>query len=244
MYILLAPSQTKNSGGTGLPYTLQSFSFPQIYHHRLEAVGHYERFIHSQTIDDLGVWFGIKDNKQTKKYIKYFCEQPTMKAVQRYTGVAYDALDYNGLSTTSQRYIDEHVLIFSDLFGVLMAKDMIPCYRFKQGAKLPDIDIVKHYKTDLKECLDRFLDHEVLDLRAGYYDRYYKPIASVVRYKFLKNGKSVSHWAKHYRGKLTRDIAMHKVQNFQQLTKLELPYLETIDIQTKQNIKTIVVEVL
>ncbi len=244
MYILFASSQSKNSGGNYNPYAIDSFILPEIFEHRQQIVKLYEQFIHDNPIDEVSTWFGLKDKNETKKNIYYLTRQPTMKAIQRYTGVAYDAIDYENLDKKSRTYIDHKVVIFSDLFGAVMAKDFIPNYRYKQGAKLPNIDVAKYYKKHLKNSLYEILGDEILDLRAGYYDKYYKPIASVITYKFIKNGKLVSHWAKYYRGKLLKDIAYNSIENFAMLMKFDIPYLKTIDIQTKKNLKTIVVEVL
>ena len=44
-----------------------------------------------------------------------------------------------------QKYIDENVLLFSNLFGPIFAKDKIPDYKYKQGAKLPELNVEKYY---------------------------------------------------------------------------------------------------
>ena len=55
------------------------------------------------------------------QYSKIFFETPTMKVIQRYEGVAFDYLEYNNLNENEKTYIDENVLIFSNIFGVLKA---------------------------------------------------------------------------------------------------------------------------
>jgi uncharacterized protein len=244
MKILLAPAEIKLNGGNNPPLCQNNFSFDPLYSSRLKAIKHYEKFLSTHTLEELSLWFGIKRLDEVKRYSDSILNKPTMKAIQRYTGVAFDALDYNSLDIKTQNYIDENVIIFSNLFGACKALDFIPDYKYKQGAKLPNFDIEKFYKKELKESLDNFLGDEVIDIRAGYYDKYYKPISPTIRYKFLKDKKVVSHWAKFYRGKLLQHIALNNIQNFTQLMNLEIPNLKLIEIQEKKNLKTFIMEII
>ncbi len=58
---------------------------------------------------------------------------PTLKAVQRYTGVAYQHLDYDSLGAAAKAYIDRHLIIFSNLFGPLCGDDMMRHWIFGRG---------------------------------------------------------------------------------------------------------------
>ncbi|EAH7072891.1 peroxide stress protein YaaA [Campylobacter upsaliensis] len=108
------------------------------------------------------------------------------------------------------------------LFGVIRACDTLPFYKFKQGAKLKDFNVEYFYKKHFSKALDKFLnEEEVLDLRAGFYDKFYTPKKKVSTYKFLKNGKIVSHYAKAYRGILLRIAAQNQaLSNKELLAKL------------------------
>ena len=108
---------------------------------------------------------------------------------------------------------------------------------------LSDINNEKYYKEHLKTLLDESLGDEILDLSATYYTKYYKPSAKVITYKFLKDGKVVSHWAKHYRGEMVKQIALNNIQNFKQLLNHNFDGLELKEIQEKKNIKTIVMNI-
>jgi len=136
------------------------------------------------------------------------------------------------------------VILFSNLFGAIKASDKIPNYKFKQGAVLESIDIIKIYKENEKDFLDDYLGDEVVDLRAGYYDKFYRSIANVITYKFLKNGKVVSHWAKYYRGLVVKEIAKNNIQNFKELMSLEIVGLNLVEIIEKKNVKTLVMEIV
>ena len=244
MKILLAPAETKKDGGDKSIYTKDNFNFKDIFKIRDEVVQNYDSFIQNSTIDELSKWFGLKNLKECDKYSHSILELPTMKAIQRYTGIAFDALDYNSLSSTHQQYCDENIILFSNLFGALKADDLIPNYKYKQGSILPDIDVINHYKNNIKDTLDEYLGDEVVDLRAGFYDKFYKPTAPTITFKFLKDGKVVSHWAKHYRGLVVRELAKNNISNFAELMSLEIENLKLLEIQQKKNIKTLIVEII
>ena len=244
MKILLAPAEIKVEGGDQPPLCRDNFSFKEIYENRIEVINNYEEFIKKSTQEELSKWFGIKKTDDVVKYSKSILNKPTMKAIQRYTGVAFEALDYNKLNKNTQAYVDENVVLFSNIFGAIKASDLIPDYKYKQGSKLPTIDVEKHYKKYLKDVFDNFLGDEVIDIRAGYYDKYYKPVANTITYKFLKDGKVVSHWAKYYRGELLKHIAQNNIQNFTELMNLEIPKLKLVEIQEKKNIKTLIMEII
>ena len=62
---------------------------------------------------------------------------PTRPAIERYTGVLYDALDHGSLTAAHRRRLDESVVIFSGLWGLVAPSDPIPDYKLKMGAALP-----------------------------------------------------------------------------------------------------------
>ena len=244
MKILLAPAETKKEGGEFPPYCQDNFYFKDIFDVRDDVVQNYTKFIESSTVEELSKWFGLKNLKECEKYSKSILKEPTMKAIQRYTGVAFDAIDYNKLSLKEQQYCDENIILFSNLFGVLKADDLIPDYKYKQGSSLPHIDVIKYYKDNIKDLLDNYLGEEVVDLRASYYDKFYKPTMSTITYKFLKDGKVVSHWAKHYRGLIVRELAKANINSFSELVNLEIETLKLKEIQEKKNIKTLVMDII
>jgi len=83
------------------------------------------------------------------------------------------------------------------------------------------------------------LGDEVLDLSAGYYLKFYEPSARVITYKFLKDGKVVSHFAKHYRGEVVRQIAQHQISTFSELMNCKFENLTLVEMQQKKDVKTI-----
>lgn len=245
MKILLAPAETKNKGGDKSPFCKENFLFPELFDKREETFNIYEDFIFSSSIEELSKWFGLKKLDEVERYQESLRNKPTMKVIQRYEGVAFDALDYNNLEKEYQIYIDENVVLFSNLFGPLKARDLIPDYKYKQGAKLPNINVEKFYMDNFTNALDDFVGEEVIDLRAGFYEKFYKvKKANVITFKFIKEGKVVSHWAKFYRGKVLQEIAKNKIYSHSEFMDIEIPGLKLSEIQEKKNIKMLIMDIV
>ncbi|WP_417326923.1 peroxide stress protein YaaA [Halarcobacter sp.] len=124
MKILLAPAETKNSGGENKPFCKENFFLEELFEKREEIFNTYEEYVSSLTIEELSKWFGLKKLEEVEKYKTSLKDKPTMKAINRYEGVAFDALDYKNLDEKTQKYIDENVLLFSNLFGPIKANDL------------------------------------------------------------------------------------------------------------------------
>jgi cytoplasmic iron level regulating protein YaaA (DUF328/UPF0246 family) len=232
MKILLAPSERKTLGGSHPPISKKSFIFPEIYEKRVEAIKKYDEFL--QTTQDTK---NFGDDK-----ISVF-ERPTKKAILRYSGVAFNYLKYEELDETSQKWIDENVYIFSNLFGVISAGDYIAHYTLKQSAK-PGFDIYSYHHNIFAPILEKINENEpFIDLRAKFYEKIYKP-KNAITFKFMKNGKVVSHFAKAYRGQLTAKLSKYKPQTIEDVLKIPFSDIQVIEIQEKKGIKEIACDVI
>ena len=235
MKILLAPSETKKIGGED-SFNLSSLLFDSLTTHRKKLLHAYINVLQKGDMVELSKMFGLKKESDILTYKNDIVHELTMKAINRYTGVAFDYLNYNELNIQAQTYIDKNLLIFSNLFGVLQAKDQIPIYRLQQGKSIADIKPEQFYKPLLQPILDTYLEGEdILDIRAGFYDKYYKPSLPYTTLKFIKEGKVVSHWAKAYRGIVLREIAKAQIHTLVEFMKLPIEGLSIYEIQTKKN---------
>jgi cytoplasmic iron level regulating protein YaaA (DUF328/UPF0246 family) len=86
-------------------------------------------------------------------------------------------------------------------------------------------------------------EEEILDLRAGFYDKFYKPARPYTTLKFIKDGKVVSHWAKAYRGIVLREIAKAGVESIDDFMKLPIKGLSVQEIQTRKNKTEIIYDI-
>ena len=243
MKILLAPSETKKSGGTA-PFRLEDLLFDALLPHRTKLLHTYINILQKGDMKELGAMFGLKKESDIKSHIKDIIHEPAMKAIERYTGVAFDHLGYLALDADAQRYINNHVILCSNLFGFLRANDLIPEYRLKQVAPVGDIRVEKFYHEHGAPLMEAYLqDEEILDLRAGFYDKFYKPAKPYTTLKFVKESKVVSHWAKAYRGIVLREIAKAGVTSIDAFMKLPIEGLSIAEIQTKKNRTEIIYDI-
>lgn len=234
MTILLAPSETKNKGGRE-NFNLNSLLFSELTNTRKDLIFHYINLIQQKDISKLSKMFGLKKESDILYHAKDIVHELTMKAIERYTGVAFDHLAYHSLNQAAQTYIDKHVILCSNLFGFLRADDMIPEYRLKQGEAIGELKPEKLYKEQ-SHLMDNYLKNEdILDLRAGFYDKFYRPTKAYTTLKFIKEGKVISHWAKAYRGIVLREIAKAQINNLEDFMKLPIESLSITEIQTKRN---------
>ncbi|PHS34663.1 MAG: hypothetical protein COA92_01880 [Sulfurovum sp.] len=235
MKILLAPSETKKSGGE-LSFNPSSLLFETLAPHRMKLLHTYINILQQGDMQTLSKMFGIKKEADILKHKKDIIHELTMKAIERYTGVAFEYLGYEKLNTSAQQYIDNHVILFSNLFGPIKASDLIPEYKLKQGEVVADIKPEKFYKEYSAHLMEEYLkDEEILDLRAGFYDKFYKPTKPYTTLKFIKDGKVVSHWAKAYRGIVLREIAKAGITSIKDFMKLPIEGLNIQEVQTKKN---------
>ncbi len=233
MKILLAPSETKSQGGD------EAFNLSNLWLETLLKSRAYICQRYTDAIQDTSKAkeiFKLKKENDIRYYQAIALGSKTKKAVQRYTGVAFDHLDYDSLDANAQGYIDDNVIIFSNLFGPIKAGDKIPEYRLAQGSAIEEIELDRYYAPLIKEILDsEFEDEDILDIRAGYYDRFYIPAKNYTTLKFIKDGKVVSHWAKAYRGLVLREIAKVQVASIDAFMALEIENLHLEEIQTRKN---------
>lgn len=235
MKILLAPSETKRSGGENTfdPGTLL---FETLTPQRMKLLHSYINILQQGDMQVLSKMFGLKKEADILANKKDIIHELSMKAIERYTGVAFDYLGYDKLDNKAQAYIDENVILFSNLFGPIRADDLIPEYKLKQGEALGEIKVEKFYHEHSADLMENYLaDDEILDLRAGFYDKFYKPSKAYTTLKFIKDGKVVSHWAKAYRGIVLREIAKANIESISAFMKLPIEGLSIYEIQTKKN---------
>jgi len=132
---------------------------------------------------------------------KTLASAPAAKAMDVYTGVLYQALDWNSLSPATRARGEKSVLITSAIFGVLRPSDLIPNYK----AKIKTSD----WKAALKPALDGLAADLIIDCRSSTYAGVWQsPPANTVAVRVFKKEKGkisvITHLSKKYRGELTR----------------------------------------
>ena len=229
--VLFSPSEGKNIGGSAQVKDLLGAS-----NARDEILNAYNQIVTSGDEESIKSLFGMKKFKDCEPYVTDIFNSDLMPAIERYQGVAYDYLKYSELTQTSKDYLKKNTLIFSNLYGPIFGGDPIANYKVKQGNSVGEIIPEKFYKERFTYQLDLLLGSDkILDLRAGYYDKFYKVTKPYTTLKFLKDGKSVSHWAKAYRGIVLHELAKNNIQSIQEFMSLEIEGLSVQEIKTTKN---------
>ena len=230
--ILFSPSEGKIIGGE--KQELQLFGAKSA---RDEILNAYNEIITSQDEEAITSLFGIKKYSDCLPYmVEDIYNAEKLPAIERYSGVAYEYLNYSALDSKAKEYLKENTFIFSNLFGPLTGGDMIPTYKVKQGNTIQGIVPEKFYKERFSYQLDLTLGNsDILDLRAGYYEKFYKCTTPYTTLKFLKGGKTVSHWAKAYRGIVLRELANHQITSLEDFMVLEMESLQVLEIKKIKN---------
>ncbi len=236
MKILLAPSETKQSGGDE-PFDPDRLLFASLTLIRRQLIDRYTDILARGDRAVLSRMFGLKKPDEIERHAAHaILGAPAMPAIQRYTGVAFDHLDYPTLSDNAKDYLHHHLILHSNLFGFLRADDLIPEYRLKQGEPVGDLYPEQIYREHGTPLLEAYIgDEDLLDLRAMFYERVYKPDRPYTVLKFLKGNKVVSHWAKAYRGLVVRAIAEAGIESIEAFMRLPIEGLTIVEMQTRKH---------
>ena len=208
MLIVLPPSETKSFGGDHPPLDWDSLSFPELNSVRKQIAADLV------ALDDPFAVLGISDKLAAEAEANQeLLTSPTTSAILRYTGVLYDALSADTLPNEAL----QRLAIGSALFGVVRAGDLIPHYRLSGGTKLPTRSssttptLKSRWGGLITEVLSA-ADGLVVDLRSGTYQQLGRlKTAITVRVESVQpdgSRKVVSHFNKHYKGELTRVLAL------------------------------------
>ncbi|AZG44084.1 peroxide stress protein YaaA [Gordonia insulae] len=209
MLVILPPSETKSDGGRGAPLDLDTLAFPELNPIRkriAEALVELASDLDASRVAlDLGRTQLAEIDRNADLWLS-----PTRPAIDRYTGVLYDALEHRSLTRAGKVKASERLAIGSALFGVVRATDPIPAYRLSGGSKLPGMPtLASLWRPDLSDSLDA-VDDFVVDLRSGVYHQL-GPVRDAVTATVMTESadgsrKVVSHFNKHYKGLMAREL--------------------------------------
>lgn len=214
MLILLPPSETKRPGGTGAPLRLDALALPTLAAPRTAVI---DALVALAADEDAAARVLKLSERQRGEIADNAALRtaPGMPAVDRYTGVLFDALDAGTLDGTARRWLGAHVLIHSAPFGPVAALDRIPPYRLAAGVSLPGLaPLRRHWAGAVTEALAAAAPRFVLDLRSEAYAAL-GPVPAGVPTAYLRvvtegadgTARALNHFNKHAKGDLVRTLA-------------------------------------
>ncbi|MFN3950458.1 peroxide stress protein YaaA [Microbacterium sp.] len=214
MLVLLPPSETKRPGGDGAPVELDALALPVLLPQReavldaLVALGSDEDAAARVLKISPKRRHEIADNTAVRV-------SPTLPAMDRYTGVLFDALDAGSLRTAERSWLGSHALIHSAPFGPVGALDGIPAYRLAAGTSLPGLPPLRRiWAGAVTEALSSTAPDFVLDLRSEAYAAL-GPVPEGIDSAYVRvvsegpGGavRALNHFNKRAKGELVRALA-------------------------------------
>ena len=140
-------------------------------------------------------------------------------AIERYTGVVYNHIDWASLSSKAKHYMKKHIIIFSGLFGLLTPDTLIPDYKLKMN--------VLSLKSLWGPIISDYLKNEdiIFDLLPQVHRKAYTPNKNTVQVDFLVQSKgktsAAGHFGKAVKGQFIRFLATNQVTNVKDFSKFE-----------------------
>lgn len=214
MMILLPPSETKRTGGDG------SLRLAELRGHELlrEARDRVRAALEELSRGDedtaaKALKLGVKNRGELQHNLR-LDESGVLPAIERYTGVLYDALDVPTLNAAERAWLAEHVLVQSALLGLVGAGDRIPAYRLSAGSRLPGLGSpLKRVWSEAHAGTDWAEAGLVLDLRSKDYAAL-APLPAGIGYALhvVQRGddgavRALNHFNKAAKGDLVRRLA-------------------------------------
>lgn len=219
--ILIPPSEGKSIGGKGAPWHAldrrPTAALDDARREVIAALGHAMLGDLSARSKLLGVGEALTEAATTTNLA--IDSAPTLRAIERYDGVLYGALNHRALSQTVRRRLGAQVLIFSGLWGAVAPDDPIPDYKCKMAAGLAPLGkLATWWRPHLAPLLDeRTAGRVVWNLLPGEHDAAWRAsvqVRTVIRVRFLddvvRGGRRqlvvVNHWNKLLKGALVRHV--------------------------------------
>ncbi|MFF2052449.1 YaaA family protein [Leifsonia sp. NPDC058194] len=215
MLILLPPSETKRDGGEGAPLDLAALSFPSLIPVRRDVIDAVLRLSADRDTAVRALKLGPKQAGEVDRN-RAILTSPTMPALDRYTGVLYDALAPETLSSDARRFAASTVAVKSALLGLVGAADLIPAYRLSFDSRLSlerGVPSLKKRWAPASGAALREHGGLILDLRSEGYaalgplpQRDGAHYVRVLARDATGNVRALNHFNKQAKGLLTRAV--------------------------------------
>lgn len=217
MIVLLPPSETKRAGGDDAALDLSTLSWPELSPLRGQLLDELVDLAADPPTCRQALGISAAQTAEIERNA-VLRSAPTLPALQRYTGVLYDALDVESLRGAELRRAQARLAVGSALFGLLRAPDRIPAYRLSASSKLPgQPGLGTRWRPLLEPILADLASQElVVDLRSGGYVGLGR-VDAAVRVDVVAehaDGRRtvVSHFNKAHKGRLARALASGRAE--------------------------------
>ncbi len=210
MLVLLPPSETKAPDGDGGPLDLAALGTPELTAVRERLVGALVDLAADQSAARAALGLSPGQDAELARNAA-LRTSPTKPAVERYTGVLYDALAVRTLTRAQRARADRRLAVGSALFGLLRATDPVPAYRLSAGSTVPGLPALRTLWRPALGPVLAAAGELVVDLRSGAYQAL-APVPGAVTVDVVSERPDgtrtvVSHANKAHKGLVARLLA-------------------------------------
>ena len=211
MLVLLPPSETKAAGGDGAPLDLAALTAPELTGVRTEITESLVKLADDVPAARAALGLSPKQDAEIARNAELWTS-PTRPAIERYTGVLYDALDVRTMTRAQRSRAGRRLAVGSALFGLVRAEDPIPAYRLSAGSALPGLPTLRAMWKPALTPVMAAIGELVVDLRSGSYAAL-APVPGAVTIEVLSERPDgsrsvVSHFNKSHKGRVAHLLAL------------------------------------
>jgi cytoplasmic iron level regulating protein YaaA (DUF328/UPF0246 family) len=222
LLILLPPSETKRPGGVGVSIDKAAIIWAALDEARATVIAALESASATEELAVKALKLGKRSAAEASKNLSLW-SAPTMPALERYTGVLYDALSYQELSVKALQRAEQQLFIQSALFGLLPAMEQIPDYRLSADSKLPGINLKSLWTQAHAAVWPRMLG-PILDMRSESYVAL-NPIPKDRESYFVEvldqaQGRALNHFNKRAKGAFVRSALESGLDSISDIAKI------------------------
>lgn len=214
MKLILPPSETKRAGGAGP--SLDDPAHPGLsYAAALDATRSRVRAaLEALGSDPEAAAAALKLGAKSRGDLTHNAvlgSSGTLPAVERYTGVLYDALEVTSLDDQARTWLGAHIEIQSALFGRIAASDLIPSYRLSASSRVQVGDVsLKRVWQEAHQAIGTS-QTLVVDARSKEYAAL-APINGAYTLEIVTEGadgvrRALGHFNKAAKGRFARALA-------------------------------------
>jgi cytoplasmic iron level regulating protein YaaA (DUF328/UPF0246 family) len=235
--VLLPPSEGKATGRRGNALDLERLSFPELTATRARLVAALERLAQQEPAA-LRVALGLTERQAAELAADAaLSTAPTLPALQLYTGVVYEALDYASLTGGAKRRANSSLVVASALFGLVRPGDRLPPYRLSGSTVLPGIGGLGAVWRPQLEPLLAAEPGLVVDLRSATYATLARvPRAVEVRVLRETDGRRtvVSHDNKWTKGRLARALCQAGARSIRDVAEAGRSVADLVEVDGRR----------
>ena len=152
---------------------------------------------------------------------KNIANSQLLPAIERYSGVMYNAIDYVWMSKEWKAYFEDTFKILSGMYGILSPLDTIGNYKLPIETK----GLYTFWWEQITEALNDLEADYIVDMLPGSYGKmiHWKNLnATTIRINFLQDTqgelKKITHWVKKVKWAYIKKLCESRVKHLEELT--------------------------